>query len=228
VRFKSSIISQASGSLGGSTYSHNAGGMYIRNRSTPTNPNTTYQQAVRSLVAQLVNLWQGTLTATQRAEWAAYAANVPLNDVFGDPRYRSGINHYVRSNTPLLQAGGTRVDDGPTTYNLGDFTAPTIGIDATADEIDVTFATGDDWVSETGAYMLVYCSAPQNATVNFFKGPYRYAGKISGDSGSPPASPASIALPFPCVAGQKIFAKIAVVRADGRLSSPFRSGAIGA
>jgi len=228
MRFKSPILSQSSGSLGGSTFSHNAGGMYMRARSTPTNPNTSQQQAVRSIVAQLVNLWSSTLTAAQRAAWASYASSVPLNDVFGDPRYRSAINHYVRCNVPLLQAGGARGDDAPTAFNLGDFTAPTLAVDATDNELDVTFDADDDWVAEDDSVMLVYCSPAKSATINFYKGPYRYAGKIEGDSVTPPSSPAAIALPWPVEAGQKIFAKISVSRADGRLSSPFRDGAIGA
>jgi hypothetical protein len=228
MRFKSGVLAEASGSVGGYTYSHNAGGQYIRQRSIPTDPNTSQQQAVRSSIAQLVNAWVNALTADQRAAWNTYAANTPISDVFGDPRNRSGINHYCRSNTPILQAALTRVDDGPTVFNLGDYTEPSVAFDAAADEVDVTFDNTDDWANEDGAAMLVYCSRPQNPSVNFFKGPYRYAGKIAGDGETPPTSPASIALPFDVAAGQKVFARIVVVRADGRLSTPFRGGAIAA
>jgi len=228
MKFKSAIITQASGSIGGATYAHNQGGLYIRARSIPTDPASAYQVAVRNIVSQLVAAWANTLTTAQRAAWGVYASNVPLTDVFGDPQYRSGINHYVRGNTPILQAGLTRVDAGPTTYSLPDFTTPSVGFDATADEIDVTFDNTDDWANEDDAAMLVYCSRPQNASKEFFKGPYRYAGKIDGDSVSPPSSPAAIGLPFVCEAGQKVFALIRVVRADGRLSSPFRGSAVAA
>jgi hypothetical protein len=228
MRFKSGVLAQASGSVGGYTYSHNAGGQYIRQRSIPTDPNTSRQQAVRAIIGTLVNLWVNTLTSVQRAAWDVYAANVALLDVFGDPKYRSGINHYCRSNTPILQASLARVDDGPTVYNTGDFTSPSIGIDAASDEIDVTFDNTDDWANEDGAAMLVYCSRPQNPSVNFFKGPYQYAGKIEGDAVTPPTSPAAIGLPFAAAAGQKVFARLIVVRADGRLSLPFRDGAIAA
>lgn len=228
MRFKSVVLGPASGSVAGLTYSHNAGGQYIRARSTPTDPNTPQQQAVRAAVASLVSLWKDTLTVDQRAAWDLYADNVPLIDVFGDPKFRTGINHYVRSNVPRIQAASPRVDDGPGVFDLGDYTAPSFTFDATADEVDVTFLNTDDWAGEDDSDMLVFVGRPQSDTINFFKGPYRYAGKIEGDSVTPPTSPAAIALPFPIVAGQKGFARIIVSRADGRLSTPFRGSAIAA
>ena len=222
MRVKSSLIGEGSGSIGSTTWSHNAGGMYIRNRSMPTNPNTDKQQAVRSIVSQLVDAWANILTAGQRSGWAIYAANVPLLDVFGDPRFRSGLNHYVRSNVPLLQAGGTRVDDAPTTFNLGEYTAPAITAVVATQKASVAFTNTDDWANETGSYMLVWASRPQQNTINFFKGPYRYCGKIVGATPTPPTSPVLLDLPFDCAAGQRVFFKASVVRAHGRLSSPFR------
>jgi len=226
MRFKSVVLGPASGSVAGLTYSHNAGGQYIRARSTPTDPATAQQQTVRAAVSALVSLWKDTLTQAQRDAWQLYADNVPLIDVFGDPKYRTGINHYVRSNVPRIQAGSPRVDDGPTTFDLGDYTAPSFGFDATNDEVDVTFVNTDDWAGEDDSDMLVFCGRPQSPTINFFKGPYRYAGKIEGDSVTPPTTPAAISLPFAIEAGQKGFARIIVSRADGRLSTPFRGSAV--
>jgi hypothetical protein len=228
VKFKSALVTQVSGSIGGMTGSHNQGGMYMRARSIPTNPNTAQQQAVRNAMALLATAWQNSLTADQRAAWGVYAANVPLIDRLGEARTVTGIAMYCRSNVPLIQAGLTVVDEGPVTYSLPTFSALSFGIDASDDEVDVTFDTGDEWVSEDGAAMLIYASRPQAPSINYFKGPYRYAGAIPGDSGTPPTSPAEIALPFEAAAGQKVFLKAVLTRADGRLSSPFRGSGIGA
>ncbi len=228
MRFKSPILSQASGSIAGATYSHNAGGMYMRQRATPTDPNTALQSAVRAIVSSLVNLWSSTLTADQRAAWATYAENVPLNDVFGDPRFRSGLNHYVRSNVPRLQVGITRVDDGPTVFNLGEYTAPSITIAAATNEFDLTFTEADDWVTEDDSNMLIYASSPKAATINFFKGPYRFASRAAGSVGAPPASPITFNTLEPFTAGQKGFFRVNVSRADGRLGTPFLLGVLAA
>lgn len=219
MKFKPVLGSELSGSIGGITASHNMGGAYLRNRVIPTNPNSPFQQAVRSLVGQLTSAWLNALTVAQRTAWETYAANVPLLDALGEPINVSGLNMYVRSNVPRLQGGGNRVDDGPTTFNLGDFTQVNVDNATEAGQtFDVNYDGGDDWVSEDNAYLFVYSSRPQNASINYFKGPYRFADAVDGDSGAPPASPATMATPFAFVAGQRLFFRAQVARADGRLS----------
>jgi len=226
MRFVSSILPQASGSVGGLVFSHNAGGQYIRARATPTDPGTAAQVSIRGIVASLVNHWVNTLTANQRTAWNVYAANVPLLDVFGHSRYRSGINHYVRSNTPRLQVGHSRIDDGPTTYNLGQYTSPTLTITPATNCFNITFTTTDEWANETGSYLYLWGSKPQNPTINFFKGPYKVMSPIAGDDSVPPTSPAAIGVPYTYTIGQKGFARFNVSRLDGRLSTPFRIGVV--
>ncbi len=224
MKFKSPIFSQASGSLAGSVFSHNRGGMYVRARSIPTNPNSTFQQQLRAFMTQLATNWSSILTAAQRAAWETYAANVPLIDRLGEPRTVTGLNMYVRSNVPRLQAGLARVDDAPTIFDLGSFTEPSISaIDAANDTADITFATGDAWVSEDNAALLIWLSRPQQPAINFFKGPYRFAGAILGNSTTPPTSPQTVTLPFGISTGQRLFGAFNVVRADGRLSTRSRT-----
>jgi len=227
VKFKGTIIGEASGSLASMVFSHNRGGQYIRQRTIPTNPNSVFQQAIRTLVSQLTSLWQTTLTDVQRTGWDTYAENVPLLDPLGEPRNVGGLGMYVRSNVARLQTDPVslpRVDDAPTIFNLGDFTAPTLDTLTEAGQtVNINFTLGDDWVSEDDAGMIYYASRPQNASVNFFKGPYRMQGPILGDAGAPPATPAVGGLPFAFVTGQKVFFRFVVTRADGRMSSTFRS-----
>jgi hypothetical protein len=59
-------------------------------------------------------------------------------------------------------------------------------------------------------------------SVNFFKGPYRYAGRING-AVSPPVSPQNVTWPFVVAVGQKVFAQFRCILADGRVSSTFRT-----
>ena len=220
--FTSPIISVGSGSVAGLTFSHNKGGNYIRARTIPTDPNTPEQQAIKSIVGNLAGLWNSQLTSAQRSDWNTYAANVPLLNSLGQSRTVSGIAMYIRSNTARLQSSLARKDAAPTVFTLGDFTNPSFGFDATNDEVDVTFDAVDAWANEDDAAMLVYASRPQNDTIDFFKGPYRFAGRIDGDAITPPTSPAAITAPFTAVAGQRIFERIVVVRADGRVSLDFR------
>lgn len=219
MKFKPVLGSELSGSIGGITASHNAGGAYFRNRVIPTNPNSVQQQAIRSTVGQLTSLWLNTLTAAQRAAWDLYAANVTLLDALGEPINVSGLNMYVRSNVARIQATFGRLDTAPSTFNLGDFTAVSIGsVSEAAQTFQTTFTEGDDWVTDDGGIMVLYASRPQNPSINYFKGPYRLAGAIVGNSGSPPASPNTANAPFAFVTGQLVFFRIAVSRSDGRYS----------
>lgn len=229
MKFKSALITEASGSIGGMTASRNRGGQYFRARAIPVNPNSPQQQAIRGFVASLTSLWNGTLTPGQRDTWDQYALNVPLPDKLGEPRNVGGLAMYVRSNVPRLQGALPRVDDAPAIFNLGAFTNPSFGTFAEAtDDFAVTFSAADEWANEDDSAMLVLGSRPTNPTINFFKGPYRFAGLIAGDVALPPTSPATIVNPFGFVAGQRIFVQIRVSRADGRLTLPFRGTGLGA
>lgn len=221
MKFKSALVTAVSGSIGGATFAHNQGGMYVRARATPTNPNTSFQQIIRNLMSQITSAWQNTLTQAQRDAWEVYASNVPLTDKFGDPRYTSGIAHYVRSNVPRLQGGLARIDVGPTVYSLPTLTPPVPTVSAATDQSSTAYDNTDAWATEAGGALLIWISRPQSPSIIYFKGPYRYAGLAPG-AASPPTSPQVVDTPFAVEQDQLLFHKYAAVRADGRLSAPFR------
>lgn len=221
--FKSALVTQASGSVGGITASRNAGGMYFRARALPTNPNTPFQQEVRNAMTQLTGRWGDVLTGAQRDAWKVYGEQTGLLNPLGDQVNVSGISMYTRSNISRIQAGLDIADAAPTVFNIGDFTAPVLSAPSEgSQDFSLSFTTGDAWVDEDGSAMLVYVSRPQNPTINFFKGPYRLAATIPGDGTTAPTSPVAVDVPFAITAGQRLFVKVRVTRADGRLSGDFR------
>ena len=225
MKFKSQLVTQASGSLGGITFAHNKGGMYMRSRAIPTNPNSPEQAAVRGFLSELSTSWNGTLTQAQRDTWINYALNVPVIDRLGESIYISGLAHYLRSNVPRIQAALSIITDAPLGFTLPTFANPTFTIDPATDEVDVAFAGSQPWKSEVGGAMLVSVSRPQSPTINYFKGPYRFAGAILG-AVVPPTTPQTIALPFVVSTGQKLFFKVRTCRADGGLSNTFLNGGV--
>jgi hypothetical protein len=219
-----------SGSVDGIVFSRNRGGTYMRNRAIPVNPNSIYQQAVRSAMAALASRWSSTLTQVQRDAWDLYALNVPMVNRVGDMINVGGIGMYMRTNVPVIQTGGgggAIIDAAPVIYDLGGYTPPSIAaITAATEQISLSFDNTDAWANEDDSNMLVFTSRPLNPGINFFKGPYRYAGRIDGDAITPPTSPTNITSPWPLDVGQKIFIRAEVIRADGRLSATFRSGGL--
>lgn len=227
---KGILGSQMSGAVGGIVASRNRSGPYFRARAIPSNPNTEFQQEVRSAMSQLSARWSGVLTPDERSAWDAYSLNVPLTNRVGDPVNVGGLGMYQRCNIPLIQtgqAGGVIIDTAPTIYNLGEYTAPSIDSAlAVSNALSINFENTDAWANETGSDMLIFVSRPKNPSVNYFKGPYRYASAIEGDDTTAPSSPAVIDSPFPFEVGQKIFIRVAVLRLDGRYSADFRASVV--
>jgi hypothetical protein len=111
------------------------------------------------------------------------------------------------------------VDDGPTVFTLPE--APYTFV-ATCSEaaqtVSLAYDNAETWANEDDAALLLFQGQPRGAARNFFNGPYRYIGKVEGDSGTPPTSPATPATAWPYVEGQRIKVYGRVTRADGRLS----------
>lgn len=214
----------ASGAAGSAVAAHNTGGQYLRARTTPTNPNSIFQQEVRNAVRTLSTRWNN-LTQDQRDGWAVYSANTSFRNRLGDTIKISGIANFVRSNTPRYQAALAFIDDAPGTFDVGDVTDAAPGFDFGTTDGTLTLSPTADWIVTNGSAntMLVYISRPQNAGINFFKGPYRFTAAINGSAAG--ATPAQvIALPFPVTPGlgQQLFGQIRITRGDGRLSSTFQ------
>lgn len=84
-----------SGSRRNDTYSRNRYGQYVRNRSIPVNPQTSYQGTVRAAFGAAAQAW-ASLTNAQRASWEAYASTHPVIDSLGQFKYLTGSAIYVK------------------------------------------------------------------------------------------------------------------------------------
>lgn len=208
---------QRSGSVGGATWSHNRYGAYLRARSIPVNPGTDRQVAVRNAVRSLSIAWQNTLSQVQRNAWDVYAANVTWVNKLGQTVSLTGLNHYIRSNTPRVQNGIAAVDVAPVIFNLA---TAELDLSATASEAtqDITI-DGDAagaWINEADAWQFFYMGLPQNSSIKFFESPYRLLSAVPG--AGPPPFPVVAAAVFPFAEDQRIWIRSRIARGDGRLS----------
>lgn len=219
-------ITAMSGSIAGNTFARNRYGNYIRARTKPTNPNSTFQIYARTIIAFLTEYWRDTVTSNQRAAWNLYASNVAMKNKLGETIYLTGFNHFIRSNSVRKWYTIPLVADGPTDFSLPE-KDPTVAIDVddTPQNIAVTFDNTMDWASETWASMIMRQGIPQNGTRNFFMGPWKPCLNING-SPSPHASPLSVIPYIPVAEGQHQWCAFRITRADGRLSEIFYANAI--
>lgn len=212
------------GSIGGQVHSRNRFGNIIRARTTPVNPQSPRQNLVRSIIQLLASAWPNVLTQAQRDAWEIYASNIPRTNKLGASIRLTGFNMYIRSNTPILQALDTRVDDAPTILSLPPGDPQMIGtVDEAGQQISVAFDENLDWVNQDEGHMFVYMSQPKNRGTNFIGGPFRFAGAIDGDSTTAPTSPTVISAPFQVAENQVIVVRARISEEDGRLSDLFRS-----
>lgn len=225
--FKSQLFTQVSGSVGGTTFSRNRGGMYIRARTIPTDPGTAPQLAARNALKIAVGEWTNTLTAANRTSWDIYALNTPVTSKLGDPINLSGQQMFVRSAAFALRIDPAQTTvpysaSGPIIFDLGDSGLVSFGDFNTATNVDVNFAAGEDWVDTDGSALGIFTSRQQNASKTFFKGPYQFAANVLGNSTTPPSSPAGVEMPFAVDNTQKLFGQARLFNSDGRLSTVVR------
>lgn len=210
---------QISGSIGGTTYSHNRYGAYKRNRSIPVNPNTDRQVHVRNIVRGLTIRWNTILTQLERDAWETYAGNVTWVNRLGQSVHLTGLNHFVRSNTPRVQGPGVGsiIDAAPVIFNLA---TAELDLSATASEATQDLTIDGDgtgaWIGEAGAWQFFSMGLPQNAAINFFGGPWRLITSTPG--AGPPPFPIVIATAWPFADGQRLWLRSRISRGDGRLS----------
>jgi len=108
------MIAAASGSVGGTVFSHNRGGMYTRNRSIPVTSVTTFALNAKSRLATASAAWQN-LSDAERLQWAGWALQNPVTDTLGFPRHMTGHQAYVSLNTRLAADGGVALNVPPIT-----------------------------------------------------------------------------------------------------------------
>lgn len=226
IRFGGGVV-QMSGSIAGDTFARNRYGNYSRARTKPTNPNTENQQLVRAALAQLTERWSETVSSAQRAAWNLYGNSVTMKNRLGENIKLTGFNHYIRSNSFLARCNKTPVDAGPTNFSLPE-KDPAFGISASegSQQINVAFDDSLAWDNETGGYLIYYQGVPQNPQRNFFAGPWQLLSFTAGETENPVASPVVEAAVFAMAEGQRQWVFARILRADGRLSEPFRADCI--
>jgi len=227
MKYTSAILSAASGSVGGLTFSHNKGGSYCRARAVPTNRRSTAQERMRAILGSLANRW-ATLTVNQRASWAAYADNVLMVNPLGASRKISALAQFIRSNAIRLRVFGYAylALDAPTIYNIG--ATPIItGVTCVMDSLGVAQFACTAYVSDAAVIaepmtrLIFFMSRPKDATNLARNGIFNYcdAVAIAEFASQPQACTVAVGLGYDGGGGQRMDYEVAISREDGRYSA---------
>jgi len=192
MKYKSALMTQASGHIEGLVASHNRGGSYFKARTTPTDPQTQRQSDIRSNFANCVQLWQD-ITQPQRDGWDDFADNTPQKDVMGQDLILTGQQAFIKANSALLLADWSMAYDAPAEYNNGQAVSvvpDSFEYDPNAQEwwLDVE---RDDVESQDGRVM-VFRGIAQNPSRTFYGGPYQLANITQMAAGETTEDPTAV------------------------------------
>jgi hypothetical protein len=210
----SALVSDVRNKLNGSVLSKNRYGNYIRNKTTPVNPQTTAQQNARAALAANSQAWAG-LTEAQRLSWKALAAELPFTDIFGDSKILAANSLYVKLNGNLQKIGATAVSDAPAKVAVPSLEITTFGAIASMGVMDQLTAEISPATVQTGFEIAVYATPGIAPGRNFVKNQFRYLGiapaPVAGTLGLEDLWNARFGS---ILEGQKVFIRLAFVSED--------------
>jgi hypothetical protein len=200
----------SSGSIAGTTFSHNRFGQYTRNRRTPVNPGTPAQALVRARLANNAAGWRG-LTDAQRAGWESLGASITRRGSLGESYTLNGFMTYTSVNNNNLAAGTAVVSDAPLLTDPGTLVTATITLTSAA--FSVAYTTTP---LSAGVRLFIYVSE-QTSAGRSFNGSY----KLCTVTAAAAASPANILAAYTAlygvpVTGRRIFLSLELYQAGFR------------
>lgn len=218
----SALVSDMRNKLNGSVLSKNRYGSYVRNKTTPVNPQSSYQQQARSILATLSSGWRG-ITEAARASWNALAKELPFTDIFGDIKYLTGSALYVKLNTNLINAGQASSPTAPAPVGLPEVLLEegTATITAGAiTELSVDFNVAS---MPADHVVAIYATPVIGAGQEFIKNRLRFVGPLTTITANSGNILALYTARFGTVmpVGSKIFVRAAVVNTvTGQMGIP--------
>lgn len=202
------FLADMRGKVNGTVFSKNRGGSYARTKVTPTNPNTSFQSAVRSTLSGFSQAWR-SLTDANRAAWNAVVATFPRTNVFGNAKILSGHQLYVGLNSQLAAAGQAAITSPPVPVGAEALTSFALASDISDAEVELTFAP----TVPTGHTMIVDACAPMSPGISNYNSRFRQIATVAAAQTSPQNVWADYVAKFGApIAGQKIAVRLRLVR----------------
>lgn len=206
-----------SGSIAGTTHSHNRAGQYTRNRRAPVQPVGTGRRAfIRAAFGAASTGWSG-LTGAQQAAWTTYADGHPIVDSLGQSIKLTGHQMYVAINTQLHNVGQAASVTPPVSAVV---VAPVVTV------YTAVAATGVVTITMTASggasdFILVAFARPQGPGRNQVSA-YWQADSLPGNSLGNATEGSKVVAQFGAlVVGQRLFLKLTPVNQYGVTGTPF-------
>ena len=206
-----SIIVAGSGKIGGHVVAKNRGGAYLRTKTTPTNPNTSYQAAARANLSQFATAWK-ELSESNRLSWANAVTQWKSTDIFGDIKNPSGINLYTKVNLNLASIALPGINTAPSKIEVPFSPLLSATIDVSGNETILEF----DNSNIDGKTIQVWGTPAVSQGVSFVKNQYRAFGYGVVSAGELVIGGEYAARFGTPVAGTKVYIQCKVIESNGQ------------
>jgi hypothetical protein len=205
----SALVSGMSGKLNGSVFARNRGGLYLRTKVTPLNPQTADQVAARARLAGWSQGWR-SLTQAVRDSWNNAVGNFQTTDIFGDIKTPSGNTLYTKLNTNIQLAGGVAITNPPAPIGATAMEGVDVTAAQTLNAFSVNVAPDPIPADHT---LIVEATAPMSAGIHNANSDFRIIGTQAA-AAIPPfdMSTEYVAKFGNLVAGQKVFVRTKMIR----------------
>ena len=199
------IVVDGRGKIGGHVASKNRGGAYLRTKVTPSNPQTSFQAAVRNRLTNFSQSWRG-ITQNERNAWNSAVSNFTKTDIFGDIKQPSGINLFIKLNSNLDQVQVAALTLPPLPADVPAVISVQAQADQTGQALDVAY--GPSPVPADTAF-IVEVTAQVSPGRNFLKNEFRVLTFADAAAVTPALLGADYVTRFGAlIAGQKIGVRI--------------------
>lgn len=207
------LTSPSSGSIAGTTFSHNRAGQYTRNRRTPVVGTRTPRQAVvKGNMTLSSQAWQA-LTSAQQAAWISYANGHPIVDALGQSIKLTGSQYFIKCQAALFNVGGPAITDPPVSSSVTPVApAFSAAFDAPLAVVSWTPGAGTD-------YVAIAVSKFTSLGVNFQK-TYSQIGVSTADIGFFDLTTGFVSFAGSLAVGTKMWVRLTPVNQYGLTGSP--------
>jgi hypothetical protein len=209
------IVVDMSGKLGGHVFAKNRGGNYMRTKTTPTNPRTSFQSAVRAMFATISSGWSA-LTDANRKSFENLVGAYAKTNVFGDLKSPTAKALYQRLNQNLMLSGQAVI---ATALPPAAVIAPLVNT-ATATAIDGSIAINFESAS-IGSQILISATPVLSHGTTFIKNKLRQIAVEAGTPSNVISLPTEYTERFGSfVAGDNVWISVVYINNQGQASPP--------
>jgi len=171
----SALVSDMRGKLNGSVMSKNRSGSYVRNKVTPSNPQTSAQMLIRGIFSEITKGWS-QLSEVERQSWENSVEAFQGTNIFGDVVKPSGKTLFQKLNQNLMISGQASVSICPAPAELPYAGLTSAVFDVSEDELTIN-CSGDT----SNCKVLIFATAPMTQGTKFVKNKLR---KIAVEDGN--------------------------------------------